>query len=96
MAGVSPEQAAGRLPEVVTTLEQIEAPTEIGGDWDALLGGLRRLTEETGALDLGTPEGRQAFADAETRINQELSQAQTAVSEYVVANCELPAASRTG
>jgi hypothetical protein len=89
LGAATPEEVAGRLPEVVTTLEQVEAPAEIAGDWGALVDGLRRLADTTGALDLGTPEGRQAYSDAEARIGAELGPAQSALTDYVVANCGL-------
>ena len=87
---------AGRLPEVVASLEQVEAPAAIAGDWGALLDGLRRLADTAGTLDLGTPEGRQAYADAEAAIGSELGPAQSALTDYVVANCALTSASPTG
>lgn len=93
LGAASPQEVAGRLPEAVTTLERVEAPAEVTGDWEALVGGLRRLGDTAGGLDLGTPEGQQAFAAAEARIGAELGPAQTALTDYVVANCDLPEAS---
>jgi hypothetical protein len=95
LAAATPEDVAGRLPEVVSRLEQVQAPTGIAGDWTALLDGLRRLSDTAGTLDLGTPEGQQAYADASTEIGQELGPAQTALTDYVVANCGLTSASPT-
>ena len=89
LGAASPEEVAGRLPEVVTRLEQVAAPAEVAGDWNALLDGLRRLADTAGTLDLGTPEGQQAYADAEARIGAELGEAQTGLTDYVVANCGL-------
>lgn len=96
LGATAPEDVAGRLPEVVTRLEQVEAPADISGDWGALLDGLRRLTDTAGTLDLGTPEGQQAYTAAEAEIGQGLGPAQTALSEYVVTNCGLVSASPTG
>ena len=96
LGAAAPEEVAGRLPEVVTTLEQVEAPAAIAGDWGALLDGLRRLADTAGTLDLGTPEGRQAYADAEAAIGSDLGPAQSALTDYVVANCGLTSASPTG
>ena len=96
LGATAPEEVAGRLPEVVTTLEQVQAPAEIAGDWGALLDGLRRLADRAGTLDLGTPEGRQAYADAEAEIGSELGPAQSALTDYVVANCGPTSASPTG
>jgi hypothetical protein len=87
---------AARLPEVVTRLDQVQAPAEISGDWGALVDGLRRLAETAATLDLGTPEGQQAYTAAEAEIGQGLGPAQSALSEYVVANCGLTSASPTG
>jgi hypothetical protein len=95
LGAASPQEVAGRLPEVVTRLEQVEAPAAISGDWNALLDGLRRLADTAGTLDLGTPEGRQAYADAEARIGADLGEAQAGLSDYVVANCGLTSASPT-
>jgi len=95
LGAATPQEVAGRLPEVVTTLEQVEAPAEIAGDWRALVDGLRRLADTTGTLDLGTPEGQQAYSDAEARIGSELGPAQSALTDYVVANCGLTSASPT-
>ncbi|MGY1680688.1 hypothetical protein [Geodermatophilus sp. SYSU D01176] len=89
LGAASPEEVAGRLPEVVTRLEQVAAPAEVAGDWTALLDGLRRLADTAGTLDLGTPEGQQAYADAEARIGAELGEAQSGLTDYVVANCGL-------
>ena len=96
LSATGPEEVAGRLPEVVTRLEQVEAPPEIAPDWGALLDGLRRLSETASTLDLGTPEGQQAYTAAEAEIGQGLGEAQTALSDYVVANCGLTSASPTG
>lgn len=96
LAAATPQEVAGRLPEAVDRLEQVQAPAEIAGDWTALLGGLRRLADTAGTLDLATPEGQQAYADESDRIGQELGPAQTALTDYVVANCGLTSASPTG
>ena len=96
LGAAAPEEVAGRLPEVVASLEQVEAPAAIAGDWGALLDGLRRLADTAGTLDLGTPEGRQAYADAEAAIGSDLGPAQSALTDYVVANCGLTSASPTG
>ncbi|SNT03803.1 hypothetical protein SAMN06893096_11422 [Geodermatophilus pulveris] len=91
----APEDVAGRLPEVLTRLERVEAPAGIAADWAALLDGLGRLADTAGTLDLGTPEGRQAYAQAEAEIGQELVPAQSALTDYVGANCGLTSASPT-
>jgi hypothetical protein len=96
LGAASPEEVAGRLPEVVTTLEQVTAPPEVAGDWNALLDGLRRLADTAGTLDLGTPEGQQAYADASARVGADLGEAQTGLTDYVVAHCGLTSASPTG
>jgi hypothetical protein len=96
LTAVTPEEVAGRLPEVVDRLAQVQAPAAIAGDWSALLDGLRGLSDTVGTLDLGTPEGRQAYTDASTRIGEELRPAETALTDYVVANCGLTSASPTG
>jgi hypothetical protein len=96
LSATGPEEVATRLPEVVTRLEQVEAPPEISGDWGALVDGLRRLSETAATLDLSTPEGQQAYTAAEAEIGQGLGEAQTALSRYVVANCGLTSASPTG
>ena len=95
LAAATPQEVAARLPEAVTRLEQVQAPADIAGDWTALLDGLRRLSDTAGTLDLGTPEGQQAYADASTRIGQELRPAETALTDYVAANCGLTSASPT-
>ncbi|WP_100501889.1 hypothetical protein [Geodermatophilus chilensis] len=95
LAAASPEEVAGRLPETVARLEQVQAPAEIAGDWTALLDGLRRLSDTAGTLDLATPEGRRAYADASDQTGQELGPAQTALTDYVGANCDLTSASPT-
>jgi hypothetical protein len=86
---------AGQLPEAVTRLEQVEAPADVAGDWNALLDGLRRLSDTAAGLDLGTPEGQQAFTDAEAEVSAGLGEAQTGLSDYVGANCGLTSASPT-
>jgi hypothetical protein len=96
LGATTPEEVAGRLPEAVDRLAQVQAPAAIADDWSALLDGLRRLSDTAGTLDLGTPEGRQAYADASTRIGEELHPAETALTDYVVANCGLTSASPTG
>ncbi len=90
--------AAGAMALAVAgaAAAQGPAPAEIAGDWGALLDGLRRLADRAGTLDLGTPEGRQAYADAEARIGAELGPPQSALTDYVVANCGLTSASPTG
>jgi hypothetical protein len=95
LSATAPEEVAGQLPAVVTRLEQVEAPPEIAPDWGALIDGLRRLSETASTLDLGTPEGQQAYTAAEAEIGQGLGPAQTALSEYVVTNCSLTSASPT-
>ena len=96
LSATGPEEMAARLPEVVTRLEQVEAPADIFGDWNALLDGLRRLAGTASTLDLGTPEGQQAYTTAEAEIGQDLGPAQSALSEYVAVNCGLTSASPTG
>jgi hypothetical protein len=96
LTAATPEEVAGRLPEAVDRLAQVQAPAAIAGDWSALLDGLRRLSDTAGTLDLGTPEGQQAYVDASTRIGEELRPAETALTDYVVANCGLTPASPTG
>lgn len=96
LSATGPEEMAAQLPEVVTRLERVEAPADISGDWNALLDGLRRLAGTASTLDLGTPEGQQAFTTAEAEIGQDLGPAQSALSDYVVANCGLTSASPTG
>jgi hypothetical protein len=96
MSATGPEEVGTRLPEVVARLDQVEAPPEISGAWGALLDGLRRLSETAATLDLSTPEGQQAYTAAEAEIGQGLGEAQTALSGYVVANCDLTSASPTG
>jgi hypothetical protein len=96
LSATGPEEVAARLPEVVTRLEQVAAPPEISGDWGALVDGLRRLSETAATLDLSTPEGQQAYTAAEAEIGQGLGKAQTALSDYVAANCGLTSASPTG
>ncbi|WP_448617227.1 hypothetical protein [Geodermatophilus sp. URMC 65] len=95
LAAATPQDVAARLPEAVARLEQVQAPADIAGDWTALLDGLRRLSDTAGTLDLGTPEGQQAYADASTQIGQELRPAETALTDYVAANCGLTSASPT-
>jgi hypothetical protein len=95
LAAATPQDVAARLPEAVARLEQVQAPADIAGDWTALLDGLRRLSDTAGTLDLGTPEGQQAYADASTQIGQELRPAETALTDYVAANCSLTSASPT-
>ena len=95
LGAATPEEAAGQLPEVVTRLEQVEAPADVAGDWNALLDGLRRLSDTAAGLDLGTPEGQQAFTDAEAEVSAGLGEAQTGLSDYVGANCGLTSASPT-
>ncbi len=92
----SPAEVAGQLPQVVSRLDQIEAPAAVASDWNALLDGLRRLAGTAAGLDLATPVGRQAYADAEARVGAELGEAQTGLTDYVVANCGLTSASPTG
>ena len=96
LGAATPEEAAGQLPEVVTRLEQVEAPADVAGDWNALLDGLRRLSDTAAGLDLGTPEGQQAFADAEAEVSAGLGEAQTGLSDYVTTNCTLTSESPTG
>ena len=95
LGAATPEEVAGRLPEAVDRLSQVQAPAEIAGDWTALLDGLRRLSDTAGTLDLGTPEGQQAYADASAQIGRELGPAETALTDYVVAHCGLTSASPT-
>ena len=95
LAAATPQDVAARLPEAVARLEQVQAPADIAGDWTALLDGLRQLSYTAGTLDLGTSEGQQAYADASTRIGQELRPAETALTDYVAANCGLTSASPT-
>lgn len=95
LSAATPEEVAGRLPEAVDRLEQVQAPAAIAGAWTALLDGLSRLADTAGTLDLATPEGQQAYSDESTRIGQELGPAQTALTDYVVANCGLTSAPPT-
>ena len=95
LAAATPQDVAARLPEAVARLEQVQAPADIAGDWTALLDGLRRLSDTAGTLDLGTPEGQQAYADASTQIGQELRPAETALTDYVAANCTPTSAAPT-
>ncbi|TFV62207.1 hypothetical protein E4P41_08170 [Geodermatophilus sp. DF01-2] len=96
LGATAPEEVAGRLPDVVARLEQVEAPAEIAPDWEALLDAFGRLSDTAATLDLGTPAGQQAYAAAEAEVSQGLGPAQTALTEYVVANCGLTSAAPTG
>ena len=96
LAATTPQGVADRLPETVDRLSQVQAPAGIADDWNALLDGLRRLSDTVGTLDLATPEGQQAYADASTRIGQEIGPAETALSDYVATNCDMSSASPTG
>jgi hypothetical protein len=87
--GTDPVAVAGRLPEVVATLESVEAPAAIAPDWNALLDGLRQLATTAGSLDLSTPEGQQQFSDAEAQLTGQLGTAQTNLTNYVLTNCSL-------
>src|SRR3712207_7264224 len=48
LGAATPEEVAGRLPEAVDRLSQVQAPAEIAGDWTALPDGLRRLSDKIG------------------------------------------------
>ncbi|NEK59743.1 hypothetical protein GCU56_17960 [Geodermatophilus sabuli] len=92
----TPTEVAGRLPEVVATLESVQAPADIAPDWNALIDGLRQLATTAGSLDLTTPEGQQQFSDAEAQLTAQLGTAQTNLTSYVVANCSLAVPTPTG
>jgi hypothetical protein len=91
----TPAEVAGRLPEVVTTLEAVQAPADIAPDWNALLDGLRQLATTASSLDLSTPEGQQQFNDAEAQLTETLGTAQANLTSYVLANCDLGTAAPT-
>jgi hypothetical protein len=90
-----PAEVAGQLPEVVATLETVEAPADIAPDWNALLDGLRQLESTAASLDLNTPEGQQQFNDAEAQLTEQLGTSQANLTSYVVANCDLGTAAPT-
>jgi hypothetical protein len=95
LGSATPAEVAGRLPEVVTTLETVEAPAGIASDWNALLDGLRRLATTAGSLDLTTPQGQQQFTEAEAEVTAQLSTSQANLTSYVLANCDLTSATPT-
>jgi hypothetical protein len=89
LGNASPTEVAGRLPEVVSRLEAVEAPADIAPSWNAMLDGLRRLGATASTLDLSTPEGQAQFNAAEQQLTQELSSAQADLTTYVAQNCDL-------
>ncbi|MGY1641028.1 hypothetical protein ACI782_07805 [Geodermatophilus sp. SYSU D00703] len=92
LGNASPAEVAGRLPEVVSRLEAVEAPADIAPSWNAMLDGLRRLGATAGTLDLSTPEGQAEFNAAEQQVTQELGAAQADLTTYVASNCDLASA----
>jgi hypothetical protein len=89
LGNASPPEVAGRLPEVVSRLEAVEAPADIAPSWNALLDGLRRLGATASTLDLSTPEGQAQFSAAEQQLTQELGTAQADLTAYVARNCDV-------
>ena len=83
----TPEQVPGLLDEVVAGFDTVQPPAEIQGDWQALGDALRQLAQVADSVDLTTPEGQQQYAQAETEITGQVQQAQTNVTNYVLANC---------
>ncbi|MGY1638893.1 hypothetical protein ACI78V_19765 [Geodermatophilus sp. SYSU D00742] len=92
----TPVELAGNLPQIVSTLEQVQPPAEITGDWETFVGSLRQLRATAATLDLDTPEGQQQFAQAEQQLIQGLGAAQTNLLGYISANCGLGGAAPTG
>ncbi|MGY1622575.1 hypothetical protein ACI789_10300 [Geodermatophilus sp. SYSU D00965] len=88
-----PAEVAGRLPEVVSRLEAVEAPADIAPSWNAMLDGLRQLGATASTLDLSTPEGQAQFNAAEQQLTQELSAAQADLTTYVTQNCDVASSS---
>ncbi|RFU23196.1 nucleotidyl cyclase domain-containing protein [Geodermatophilus marinus] len=87
----TPEQLPTLLEDVIGAFDTVEAPPAIEADWTALGDALRQLQSSVAGLDLSTPEGQQAYAEAEAQLSTQVVEAQTNVTEYVVANCQ-PAA----
>jgi hypothetical protein len=81
------------LQQLTTSLDAIDAPAEISGDWQTLVDALQQLVDTAGSLDLSTPEGLQQFQQAEAQLTAQVGDAQTNVSNYVTQNC--PQASTT-
>ena len=86
------EDIATRLPEVVSTLESVEAPPAIEADWGALVGALGELADAASSVDLGTPEGQQEYADVQARLGGQVATSQDNVTNYVISNCSVETA----
>src|SRR4051812_10270800 len=81
------------LQQLTTSLDAIDAPAEISGDWGTLVDALQQLVDTAGSLDLTTPEGLQQFQQAEAQLTSQVGDAQSNVSTYITQNC--PQASAT-
>src|SRR3954447_6595354 len=75
------------LQQLTTSLDAIDAPAEISGDWQTLVDALQQLVDTANSLDLTTPEGRQQFQQAEEQLTAQEGNAQKNVSTYVARNC---------
>ncbi|MGY1711647.1 hypothetical protein ACI8AC_19275 [Geodermatophilus sp. SYSU D00758] len=87
----TPEQLPTLLDDVIGAFDTVEAPPAIEADWNALGDALRQLQSSVAGLDLSTPEGQQAYTEAEARLSTQVVEAQTNVTEYVLANCQTAA-----
>src|SRR3954471_23730738 len=75
------------LQQLTTSLDAIDAPAEISGDWQTLVDALQRLADPGNSLDLTPPQGRQQFQQAEEQLTAQVGNAQTNVSTYVTQHC---------
>jgi hypothetical protein len=90
------EDIGTRLPEVVSTLQSVEAPPAVEADWGALADGLGQLADTASSVDLTTPEGQQEYADAQSRLGGDIATAQENATNYVISNCSVETAAPTG
>ncbi|WP_409328543.1 hypothetical protein [Trujillonella humicola] len=83
-----PESIPPALTEASAAFDAAEPPAEITADWAVLGDSLRSFADTANTVDLATPEGGQALADAATEFqNVFTGPSGTAVDEYISGNC---------
>jgi hypothetical protein len=86
----NPQQGLDTLEQLTTTLEDVEPPAEIAGDWSTMATTFRSVTDglSSALADPTAPEAMTKVSDAMSAMTEEsFQQAGQNVSTYTATNC---------
>ena len=86
----NPQEGLDTLEQLTTTLEAVEAPDEIAGDWSTMATTFRSVTDglSSALADPAAPDAMTKVSDAMSAMTEEsFQQAGQNVSMYTATNC---------